>query len=96
MDFSIVYYKNENFVEKDIGEEKVLVPLSDNVADMNHVFTMNSVGSFIYDQIDGENSLEVIFNKVLVEFDVEKEIANNDFEQFILSTVEKGIIEKRG
>ncbi len=96
MDFSIVYHKNENFVEKDIGEEKVLVPLSDNVADMNHVFTMNSVGSFIYDQIDGENSLEVIFNRLLKEFDVEKEVANSDFEQFIYSTVEKGIIEKRG
>ena len=57
MDFALIYTKDKQFVEKSIGEEKVLVPLSDNVADMNHVFTLNEVGTFVYDEIDGKKSI---------------------------------------
>ncbi len=96
MDFSVIYFKNQNFVEKDIGEEKVLVPLSDNVADMNQVFTMNSVGSFIYDHINGDNTLQQIYKLILDEFDVSEEVVQKDLEQFIKNTVEKGIIEQKG
>ncbi|MCW3805981.1 PqqD family protein [Plebeiibacterium marinum] len=92
MDFSKVYYKSEGFVEKAIGSEKVLVPLSDNVADMNHVLTLNEVGTFLYDGIDGEKSLDEIFSLLLEEYDVTAEVAKRDIEQFIDETVNKGII----
>ncbi|MCW3785913.1 PqqD family protein [Plebeiibacterium sediminum] len=92
MDFSKVYCKSERFVEKSIGNEKVLVPLTDNVADMNHVLTLNEVGTFLYDQVNGEKSVSDILSLLLEEYDVSNEIAKKDIEQFINNTVSKGIL----
>ncbi len=92
MDFSKVYCKSERFVEKSIGSEKVLVPLSDNVADMNHVLTLNEVGTFLYNQIDGKKSINDILSLLLKEYDVASDVAKFDIEQFINNTVNNGIL----
>lgn len=92
MDFSIVYNKSEHFVEKKIGEEKVLVPLSNNVADMNHVFTLNSVATFIYNQIDGVKSVMDIYELMINEYDVSMDVAKNDIEHFIRDSVSRGVL----
>ncbi len=94
MDFSLVYSKSKRFVEKSIGEEKVLVPLFDNVADMNHVFTLNEVGTFIYDQLDGKKSLQQIHHALLDEYEVDVDNAKTDIELFISDAVERGVIKK--
>ncbi len=95
MDFSKVYCKSDRFVEKSIGNEKVLVPLTDNVADMNHVLTLNEVGAFLFNQIDGEKSVEEILILLLIEYEVAREVAQKDIEQFIANTVSKGIIYEK-
>ncbi len=95
MDFSKVYCKSERFVEKSIGNEKVLVPLTDNVADMNHVLTLNEVGTFLYDHIDGEKSIEEILMLLLNEYEVARDVAQNDVEQFFANTVSKEIIYEK-
>jgi len=95
MDFALIYTKDKQFVEKSIGEEKVLVPLSDNVADMNHVFTLNEVGTFVYDEIDGKKSIGEIFKDLLNEYDVEEEVALTDLQQFLKEAIDKGILKKK-
>ena len=92
MNFSEVYQKSDGFVEKSIGEEKVLVPLSDNVADMNHVITLNEVGAFLYDEIDGRKSVQDIYQTLLQEYDVLPDEAKQDMEQFINTCVSKGVL----
>ncbi len=92
MDFSKVYCKSERFVEKSIGNEKVLVPLTDNVVDMNHVLTLNELGTFLFDQIDGEKTINDILSLLLEEYDVASEIAKKDIEQFINNILNKGIL----
>jgi hypothetical protein len=92
MDLSEVYIKNKHFVEKNIGDEKVLVPLSDNVADMNHVITLNEVGAFLYEQIDGEKTIGDIYQTLLNEYDVLPEMAKHDIEHFIKDSVNTGVL----
>ena len=92
MDLTIVYCKKGNFVEKSIGEEKVLVPLCNNVADMNKVFNLNEVGSFIYDSIDGEKSVEDVVNKLQCTYEVSRETVLSDVKDFITDMVSKGVL----
>ena len=92
MDLSSVYFKGDGFVEKAIGKEKVLVPLTNNVADMNKVFNLNEVGAFIYDTIDGQKSLAEILNQLLGEYDVSRDKAVRDIEHFITAMVNKGVL----
>ncbi|GAF04141.1 PqqD family protein [Saccharicrinis fermentans] len=92
MDVSLVYRKNERFVEKAIGEEKVLVPLTDNVADMNKVYNLNEVASFIYDAIDGVKSMADLKSVLLENYEVTEEVALNDIKYFITDMVDKGVL----
>ncbi len=92
MDVSWVYVKSEGFVEKAIGTEKVLVPLTDNVANMNQVYNLNEVGSFIYDTIDGEKTIAQVHNALINKYEVNQNEALNDITIFINDMVNRGVL----
>ena len=45
-------------VTRKTGNEYVLVPITNNIADMNSVYTLNETGAFIWEQIDGKRNVE--------------------------------------
>ncbi len=92
MDVSWVYVKSEGFVEKAIGAEKVLVPLTDNVANMNQVYNLNEVGSFIYDTIDGEKTIAQVHKALINQYEVNQKEALNDITFFINDMVNRGVL----
>jgi methyltransferase-like protein len=70
-------------VTRKTGNEYVLVPISNNIADMDKVFTLNETGAFIWEQIDGKRSVEEIINSLTEEYDIEKVTASEDVFTFI-------------
>jgi len=92
INLNVVYKKSIDFVEKQIGNETVLVPISDNIADMNKVFTLNEVGTFIYNKINNKNSVNDILSTLTEEYEVDTAVAHNDIEQFINHALSKGVI----
>ena len=92
MDVSWVYVKSEGFVEKAIGTEKVLVPLTDNVANMNQVYNLNEVGSFIYDTIDGEKTIAQVHEALINKYEVNPKEALNDITFFINDMINRGVL----
>jgi hypothetical protein len=70
-------------VTRKTGNEYVLVPVTDNIADMDSVYTLNETGAFIWEQIDGKKSLELIIDAMTEEYDIDKESATEDVLQFI-------------
>ena len=77
-----IYRKKENLVARKIGEEYVLVPIIKSVAEMERLYTLNEVGSFIWDQIDGQNSIGDIIQSVTSQFAVNESVAKNDVIDF--------------
>jgi hypothetical protein len=65
------------------GNEYVLVPIANNIADMNSMYTLNETGAFIWEHIDGKNSVEKIISDLTKEYDVEYSTAYNDVFSFI-------------
>ena len=78
MELKKIYNKKEDIVSRQVSDEYILVPLSDDIADMDSLFTMNEVGAFIWEQIDGKNSINQIIENITNEFEVEKDVARND------------------
>ena len=70
-------------VTRKTGNEYVLVPLANNIADMNSVYTLNETGAFIWEQIDGKRTLEEIIAAVTVEYDIDNETASADVLEFV-------------
>jgi hypothetical protein len=73
-----------NFVCKHTGEELLLIPLKDNVADFNKYLVLNEVGAFIWNGLHTEISYATLQNQILNEFEVNKENLNKDLQKFIL------------
>ena len=72
-----------SIVTRKTGNEYVLVPITNNIADMNSVYTLNETGAFIWEQIDGKNSVEEIINALTAEYDIDNKTASEDVFSFI-------------
>jgi hypothetical protein len=70
-------------VTRKTGKEYVVVPVTNNIADMNSVFTLNETGAFIWDQINGKRSVEEIIGALTTEYDIDNETASEDLFTFI-------------
>jgi hypothetical protein len=75
--------QSASIVTRKTGNEYVLVPITDNIADMNSVYTLNETGAFIWEQIDGKRSIEEIISALTFEFDVNRTNAEADVLSFI-------------
>jgi len=74
-----------SIVTRKTGNEYVLIPVTNNIADMNSVYTLNETGAFIWEHIDGKRSVEEIINEVTEEYNVDNKTAEAD----VLSLIEE-------
>jgi hypothetical protein len=65
------------------GSEYVLVPVRNNIADMNTLYTLNETGAFIWEHIDGQNSVENLIEIVMNDYDVDFGTASTDVMAFM-------------
>ena len=84
------------FVARVIAGETILVPIRDQVGDLNAIYNLNEVGTFIWQRLDGHANVKQILEAVNSEFEVAAEDAERDIEQFIHSLNAAGVIEPVG
>jgi hypothetical protein len=72
-----------SIVSRKTDDEYVLVPVTDNIADMNSVFTLNETGSFIWERMDGIHTLGDIVNDVISEYETDYDTAVKDVLEFV-------------
>ena len=75
--------QSPSVVTRKTGNEYVLVPITNNIADMNSVFTLNETGAFIWEQINGIRNVGEIIDIVRSEYDIDKTTAEADVFSFI-------------
>ena len=86
------YRRNEEVVARHIAGETLLVPIRGDLAGMQRIFALDRVAEYIWQQLDGEMSLEAIRDQVLANYDVGEEEAETDIQQFIAELLEAGLI----
>jgi len=82
-DLKSVPLQSPSVVTRKTGNEYILVPVTDNIADMNSVYTLNETGAFLWELIDGENNIEDIIEALIREYDIDEKTATNDVLEFI-------------
>ena len=78
-----IFSHSSSIVTRKTGDEYVLVPITNNIADMNSVYTLNETGAFIWEQIDGKRSVEEIIVELTTVYDIDKQNAESDVYSFI-------------
>ena len=79
-------------VSREIAGETLIVPIRGKLADMQRIFAISSVAEYIWQSLDGETSLDEICDDIAATFEVEKERADVDLQEFIAELVEAGLI----
>lgn len=71
------------FVAREVGNELILVPLSENVAHMSELFTMNETAKFIWEKSEAETTIDDMENLMIENFTIDNETAKKDIQTFL-------------
>ena len=82
------YCRDENFVFRRIENETILVPIKDNVGDMGSIYSLNEIGAFIWEQLDGRRNLEAVNDKIMDAYEVPHQRAETDLKAFMADLIE--------
>ena len=82
------YQKDPNMVSRKIADEFILVPIRQNVGDLESIYTLNEVAARIWELIDGKRKAKEIKDKIVGEFEVTPEKAEKDLIE-LLQKLEK-------
>jgi hypothetical protein len=84
MDFlEKVYKKSDSIVSRKIGDEFILVPIKQDVADLESIYTLNETAAYVWELIDGKLKVREIREKMLKEFEVTPNEAERDLIQHL-------------
>jgi hypothetical protein len=86
------YTKNSDLVTRNVAGETIIVPVKNNVGDLNSIYTLNEIGTLIWDLIDGKNSVNQIVIVVHNAYEVTLERAKKDTIEFLNSLEVSGLI----
>ena len=89
-----VYTKSDSIVSRKIADEFILVPIRQNVGDLESIYTLNETGARIWELIDGKKKVNDIKDMIVDEFEVTPEEAEKDILEHLGQLEEiKAIIE---
>ena len=77
------YQRNPNFIYRKIVDESVLVPIHKDVADMDAIYSLNSIGSFIWEHFDAPGTQNDLITAILHEYDADPDVLKADLKRFL-------------
>jgi hypothetical protein len=73
-----IYKKSDSVVFRKIGDECILVPIRQDVGDLDSIYTLNETAAMIWELIDGKTTVGEIKERLLLEYDVTASQAEED------------------
>ena len=73
----------KELIRRDIAGDAVLVPVGKTVYDSNGLFILNEVGAFLWDRLADAQSEEHLLAVLLAEYEVAKDTARKDVQEFL-------------
>ena len=83
MDILNLYKLKSRFVARKVGGELVVVPLVNNVARMDKLYTLNETAGFLWESLNEGSTEESLKNLLLENFEVPDEVAEKDVKMFL-------------
>ena len=87
-----IYQKAPDIVYREIAGEAILVPIRQNVGDLESIYTLNETAAFAWERFDGQKSLLEIAAALTVEYEVDEAEAQQDVLALAAQLVEVGAL----
>ena len=88
------YVRNANFIFRKIVDETILVPIRQDVAELNCIYSLNEVGTFIWQKLAEPQVLSSLQSAVLSEFDATPKEVAKDIDHFLAELIEFGAVRE--
>jgi hypothetical protein len=86
------YCKDSSMVARRVADEVILVPIRQNVGDLQCIYTLNDVGARIWELLDSEGTVADMVSAVTKEYEVEQPKAEADLVDFLAQLESIGAI----
>jgi len=88
------YRKDPLIVSREIAGETILVPIRQNVGDLESIYTLNETGALAWELMDGDHTLSEIRAQLVDEYLVDDEEAEEDLLDLIAQLEEIGVVRE--
>jgi hypothetical protein len=86
------YRKSDSIISRKIDDEFILVPIRQDVEELSSIYTLNEVAARIWELIDGKCTVETIREKIIEEYEVEPQVAEEDIRYYLKQMESNGFI----
>ncbi|MCK4244333.1 MAG: PqqD family protein [Candidatus Omnitrophica bacterium] len=83
-----IYQKDPNIVSRRIADEVILVPIRQNVGDLESIYTLNEVAARTWELLDGKRNVKEVRDIIVEEFEVTLQQTEKDIKE-LLKRLEK-------
>ncbi len=87
------FIRTQDVVSRKIEGELIIVPIRSGVGDLNSLYTLNPVGSVLWDFMTEDHTVAEMVQRVCDEFEVTAAQAQQDIESFLNSLVEEKLVQ---
>jgi hypothetical protein len=90
---NVPYQRTEDFVARTIAGETVLVPIRRQIGDLESIYTLNEVATFIWDRLAKPTTMADVFLALEQAFAGEPAEMRDDLEEFVAKLLDLGAIK---
>jgi len=90
----VMVERNADFIFRRIADEGVLVPLYQTDNEENCIYTLNGLGSFIWEKLEQPSSIEQLRSVILAEYEADSETLVSDLDRFLVEMKTIGAIKE--
>lgn len=83
----------ENFMLRKVADSYVVVPVGRQTLDFNGIINLNETGAFLFELLQKGASRGELVEKLLGEYEVERDRAQADVDKFIQSVKDADVLE---
>src|SRR3990172_1216692 len=87
------YSKKNEFVTRCITDETIIVPIRGGVGDLNSIYTLNEMGTRIWELMNDQADIDKIAETISNEYEVLLEEAKKDIAEFLGSLESVGLVQ---
>jgi hypothetical protein len=87
-----VFARHDCAVTRRIAGETVIVPVRQDVADLDSIYTLNETGTFLWDLMDGRLTVAALIEALVAEFEVTPEAAAADVAALVATLCDEGLL----
>jgi hypothetical protein len=89
-----IFRRSDDVVCRQVGQESILVPIRQNVGNLDFVYTLSPVAARIWSLLDGKRTVESVVQTINDEYDVTPETARKDVHELLTDLAEVSLIQR--